>query len=332
MARNREIQEVDDVPEADAVEEVADGAPENQREADLETDALVRRAERVRRDDQEDDHGHAVEQHRLERRIDRREEAEGRAAVAHIGQVEDVLDDRLRLVDVHRAGDDALRPLVQEQDGEGHRQVRAAVERRLPKVRLHAGTSASTDRQRSHRPVASASVFTFQQRSHRRPRAFKNPIRRPGYAWDSCQSAGAAAGPSTTSETMNRSASPAPEAPVAARSASRASLPESAIAPSRDDPMVLSRRACSRITEASSLNFVSRSQAASQTESAGTCKSFSPSKRERWTDSSFFPGRAAQISSAVKGRTGAMTPASARAMRHRAVCADRRSEDAAADA
>ena len=42
VAGDREVHEIDDVSEADAVEEVADGSPEDERKAELEPDALVR--------------------------------------------------------------------------------------------------------------------------------------------------------------------------------------------------------------------------------------------------------------------------------------------------
>ena len=92
VAGDGEVEEVDDVAEADAVEQVADGAAEDQRQADLEPHALVRGAQRVGRDDQEDDDGDAVQEDRLDRGVDRGEEAERGAGVADVGQVEDVGD------------------------------------------------------------------------------------------------------------------------------------------------------------------------------------------------------------------------------------------------
>ena len=74
-----EVQEVDDVAEAHPVEQVADGAAEDQRQADLQAHALVRGAQGVGRDDQEDDHGDAVQQDGLQRGVHRGEQAEGRA-------------------------------------------------------------------------------------------------------------------------------------------------------------------------------------------------------------------------------------------------------------
>ena len=64
VARDGEVEEVDHVPEPHAVEQVADGAAEDEREPDLEPHALVRGAQGVGRDDQEDDDRDAVQDDR----------------------------------------------------------------------------------------------------------------------------------------------------------------------------------------------------------------------------------------------------------------------------
>ena len=93
--------------------------------------------------------------------------------------------------------------------------------------------------------------------------------------------------------------------------------------------MVFSRRAFSSSREASSRSFMRRSQASSGTSSSGRSSSRS---KDTWTDCSFVPGSASQISSEVKGRTGAARVAIARPIRDMAVWADRRSRDAAGEA
>ncbi len=134
----------------------------------------------VGRDDDEDQDRHAVQDHGLDRGVDRGEEAEGGAAVAHVGQVEKPFDDGGGLVDIEGAGDDSLGPLIEEQHREGDDEVSRPVERALLDAGevVHAWVprggwprTSRTFRQRAQRPVSSASGVTFQQRSHRRPGA-----------------------------------------------------------------------------------------------------------------------------------------------------------------
>ena len=129
---------------------------------------------------------------------------------------------------------------------------------------------------------------------------------------------------------MKRSARLAPSFPVADRSRSRASWADNTTAASSEDPITFSRRASSSTADTSSLSFISLSHAGADSESRAA--SSRVSKRARWTDSSFVPGRAVQTSSAVNGRTGAARVARARAMRCMTVWADRRSGEAGAEA
>ena len=189
MAGDGKIEEVHDVAEADPVHEIADRPSQDEGEADLEPHALVRGTERIGRHDDEDQHRHAVQDHRLDRGIDRSEEAERGAAVSHVGQVEEASDDGARLVNVERARDDPLGPLIEKQDREGDEEVGGPVDRALldPGKLAHAALPIGgyprlfrTSRQRTQRPVSCASGVTFQQRSHRRPGAFSKRSERPG--------------------------------------------------------------------------------------------------------------------------------------------------------
>ena len=145
------------------------------------------------------------------------------------------------------------------------------------------------------------SGVTFQQRSQRRPRAFAKRQPNAGVGLGLAPPSTGAVALSTISETMRRSARPAPL--VAGRGAIGFEVCASrdrAMAPSRDDPMIFSRRASSRITEASSLNLVSRSQAGLRHR---PLREVVQPVETRQVDRFFLlSGKRAQISSAVNGQ------------------------------
>ena len=99
------------------------------------------------------------------------------------------VDHGRRLMDLEGARDEPLRPLIEEQHGQRNDEVGRPVEGALAdpgkglhgSIFAHAGARpSSTRRQRSQRPVASASGVTFQQRSQREPLALRNRSRSAG--------------------------------------------------------------------------------------------------------------------------------------------------------
>jgi len=94
-----------------------------------------------------------------------------------------------RLADLEGPRHDPLGPLVEHQNGQGNGKVRSPVESALADSAppAHAETpsadgkiSARTARHRLQTPSASASGVTFQQRSQRRPAAFRKRTFKPG--------------------------------------------------------------------------------------------------------------------------------------------------------
>ena len=118
-----EIEEVDHVAETEAVDEVADGPAEDQMEPRLQEAIADRAAERVGHDDEEHRDGAEVEQHGDDLRLRICADAERRAGIAHVHDLEDVGDDGHGIVQVDVRGHQPFRPGVEDDDCRGNEEI-----------------------------------------------------------------------------------------------------------------------------------------------------------------------------------------------------------------
>ena len=87
---DEDVDEIDDVAEAETVDEIADRAAEDQVQAGLQHAVGDRGAEGVGDHDEEDADRAEVQQQRHESRVGVRADAERRAGVAHVHELQEV--------------------------------------------------------------------------------------------------------------------------------------------------------------------------------------------------------------------------------------------------
>src|ERR1044071_1190609 len=122
MIAHVDVEEVDDVAEAETVQQISDRAAENQMQAALQHAVGDGGAQRVDDHDAEDGDRAAVEEKRDDARVGVRADAEGRAGVAHVHELEEMRNDRNGLVQIDALDDEPLRPEVDANHGGGERQ------------------------------------------------------------------------------------------------------------------------------------------------------------------------------------------------------------------
>ena len=160
------VDEVDDGPERQAVDEVADGAAQNESQPHARQ-ALVRRQPRcVERDGHQGSCRGQGHDGRLVREVHRVQEAERRARVAHVHDVQQVRDDGDAVVDRNPGPHEQLGQLIERDDAgdEGEFEQEAARRRPAPSAAA-AGlvchrAAASASSHRGHTPSRPAAADT----------------------------------------------------------------------------------------------------------------------------------------------------------------------------
>ena len=124
------VDEIDDRSDDDAIDEVAGGAADDERQPDSRHDLVARETGRVHSNSHERRHRDQPNQHRLERKVRRVENAERGARVPHMGEIHQAGNDRDARMQRQRGSDDGLRQLVEHDNHDRHPDLEAAA--RLP--------------------------------------------------------------------------------------------------------------------------------------------------------------------------------------------------------
>ena len=155
-AAQHHVHEIDDGAERQAVDEVADGPAQDERQADPRQPLVRRHPRRIERDPNEGRRGDQGHDRRLVREVDGVQEPECGAGVAHVDDVEQVRNDRDGAMDRNLRAYQQLGRLVDRDDarddaGLEREAARGPIACAAPLL-VHHRAAASASSQRGHTP------------------------------------------------------------------------------------------------------------------------------------------------------------------------------------